>query len=218
MSENFRPLTEEEQRQYLIDSDKPSQSPSIQSFDIAGSERLKDPFTVSQKQTAGYAARMQRAVEQMERLEDSGFDPVNFKDSVLVEYAPFIPDLAENFLKSSKYQQYQRAMTDFIMAQLRDESGAAISAGEFPLAFRIYIPQPGDGPEVIQAKREARRSALSAMKAGAGKAFDRAYSEAQGVTEGQTPSSEKALMILLERAKKDPELAEKLRQRGLLPQ
>ena len=154
----------------------------------------------------------------MGRLEDSGFDPVNFQDSVLVEYTPFFPDLAENFLKSSKYQQYQRALTDFIMAQLRDESGAAISAGEFPLAFRIYIPQPGDGPEVIQAKREARRSALYAMKAGAGKAFDRAYSEAQGVTAGQTPSSEKALIILLERAKKDPELAEKLRQRGLLPQ
>ena len=229
MSQNFRPLTAEELADYesstteeiaplVLKRDEPEKEATYIAQPIEGIEKQKDPFAVSQKQTAGYAARMQRAVEQMEALEDSGFNPVNIRDSVLIENAPFLPEIAENYLKSSQYQQYQRAMTDFIMAQLRDESGAAISAGEFPLAFRIYIPQPGDGAAVIQAKREASRSALAAMKAAAGKAFDRAYEEIQGGPSGQRPTLDQALEVLLERAKNDPELAEKLRNRGLIPQ
>ena len=237
MSQNFRPLTAEELADFekttteqapppstteeiaplVLSRDLPREEESIVAQPILGTEKLKDPFPVTQKQTAGYAVRMQRAVEQMEALEDSGFNPVNIKDALLIENAPFIPEIAENYLQSSQYQQYQRAMTDFIMAQLRDESGAAISAGEFPLMYEIYIPVPGEGPEVIKAKREARRAALSAMKAAAGKAFDRAYEEIQGGPSGQRPTPDQALEVLLERAKNDPELAEKLRNRGLIP-
>ena len=90
----FQPLTKEESLRATTTPDS-----GLQARAIAGTEKSKDPFTESQKRDAGFAIRMERALREIEELEDSGFDPVNFKDSVLVEYAPFIPDLAENFLK-----------------------------------------------------------------------------------------------------------------------
>ena len=158
---------------------------------------------------------MKRALEEIEAIEDSGFDPINFKDSVLVEYAPFIPDLAENFLLSPKYQVYRRAMNDFTTAQLRKETGAQINESEVGFIERSYVPVPGDSPEVLAAKRRARRDALDAMKANAGKAFDVTL---ERVSVGQEPtiSADAAMAELRRRAQNDPQLAEELRRRGLM--
>ena len=100
----LEPLTTEELQSFR-ESDQPATAPyspaQISARAIGGTEKSKDPFTGEQKDAAGFAVRMEAAIEEMEALEDSGFDPVNFKDSVLVEYGPFIPDIAENYLKSS---------------------------------------------------------------------------------------------------------------------
>ena len=79
-----------------------------------------------------FALRMRNSIEEMERLEDAGFDPRNFTESVLVERGPFIPDIAENFLLSPQYQLYMRAMNDFAMAQLRKDTGAVINDSVLP--------------------------------------------------------------------------------------
>ena len=97
---------------------------------LPGTEKSKSPFTQDQRKDAGYALRMENAVEEMERLEDSGFDPRNFTESVLIEKGPFLPEVAENFLKSPQYQLYTRAMNDFSMAQLRKDTGAVINDSE----------------------------------------------------------------------------------------
>jgi hypothetical protein len=186
---------------------------------IAGTEKKKDPFTEGQKKAAGFAVRMETAVEQMETLEDNGFNPVNYYD-VFVENAPFIPDLAEGYLKSPQYQLYHRAVNDFLTAQLRKESGAQINASEFDLMFKTYLPEPGNKPPVIQAKREAIRAALAAMKGDAGEAYKRTadiVAADQGGNAKSTPGSAEALRILIEMAKKDPELVKKMRERGLIP-
>ena len=90
MSQNFRPLTAEELADFessikeqapppsttqeiaplVLRRDLPKEEEGIVAQPIRGTEKLKDPFPVTQKQTAGYAVRMQRAVEQMEALED----------------------------------------------------------------------------------------------------------------------------------------------------
>lgn len=208
----FQPLTKEESLRATTTPDS-----GLQARAIAGTEKSKDPFTESQKRDAGFAIRMERALREIEELEDSGFDPVNFKDSVLVEYAPFIPDLAENFLKSPQYQLYQRAMNDFTTAQLRKETGAVINESEVVFINRSYVPQPGDDPDTIAAKREARQLALAAMVGNAGKAYDKTKKEVEARLDDASTDPDEALAILRQRAEKDPELAERMRQRGLMP-
>jgi len=186
---------------------------------IAGTEKKKDPFTEGQKKAAGFAVRMDAAVGQMEALEDSGFNPVNAYD-VTVENFPFVGDLVENYFKTAKYQQYNRAVNDFLTAQLRKESGAQINASEFDLMYKTYLPLPGDKEAVLQAKREARRAALAAMIGDAGEAYKRTadiVAAEAGDAAPSRPSSDEALRILIERAKNNPELQAELRQRGLIP-
>lgn len=69
-----------------------------------------------------------------------------------------------NFLVSEGYQKFDQARRDFINAQLRKESGAAISPGEFDSANKQYFPQPGDSDAVIKQKANNRKTAIAAMK------------------------------------------------------
>ena len=183
---------------------------------IPGTEKSKSPFTQDQRKDAGYALRMENAVEEMERLEDSGFDPRNFTESVLIEKGPFLPEVAENFLKSPQYQLYTRAMNDFSMAQLRKDTGAVINDSEMVWMRTSIQPMAGDADEVIAAKRRARRELLSVMKGSAGNAYDAAMANFEKESDGRV-TEQSALRELIRRAKKDPDLAVKLRERGLIP-
>lgn len=76
-----------------------------------------------------------------------------------------------NYVQSAEYQKYKQASSNFITALLRQESGAAISKTEFDRYDREYMPQPGDGPDVLANKAEARRVAIEGMKKGAGPGY-----------------------------------------------
>tara|TARA_Y100000114_G_scaffold38288_1_gene33939 strand:+ start:1077 stop:1718 length:642 start_codon:yes stop_codon:yes gene_type:complete len=211
---SFQPLTKEE-----LARASTAPTSEFRAKPIAGTEKKKDPFTEGQKKAAGFAVRMDAAVAQMEALEDSGFNPVNAYD-VTIENMPFVGDLVENIFKSAKYQVYNRAVNDFLTAQLRKESGAQINPSEFDLMFKTYLPLPGDKAPVLQAKREARRAALAAMIGDAGEAYKRTadiVAADAGDAAPSRPSSEQALRILIERAKNNPELRAELEQRGLIP-
>jgi hypothetical protein len=60
------------------------------------------------------------------------------------------------------------AARNWIAASLRQESGAAISQGEFDNQYRIFFPMPGDGPDQIRQKEIARQQAMLGFKTGAG--------------------------------------------------
>ncbi|MGJ5075495.1 hypothetical protein [Bradyrhizobium oligotrophicum] len=76
-----------------------------------------------------------------------------------------------NYAVSEDRQKYDQAKRDFINAQLRRESGAAISQGEFDSAEKQYFPVPGDGPEVIKQKAANRRAAVEAMGREGGQSY-----------------------------------------------
>jgi hypothetical protein len=76
-----------------------------------------------------------------------------------------------NYVQTPEYQKYKQASSNFITALLRQESGAAISKTEFDRYEREYMPQPGDGKEVLAQKAEARRVAIDGMKKGAGPGY-----------------------------------------------
>lgn len=68
-----------------------------------------------------------------------------------------------NYLVSNERQKFEQAKRDFINAQLRRESGAAISPTEFESADKQYFPVPGDRPDVIKQKEANRRAAIEAL-------------------------------------------------------
>jgi hypothetical protein len=78
-------------------------------------------------------------------------------------------DTFANLWRTPQEQMYAQARLDFIAAVLRKESGAAISAGEFVTEEKRYFPQPGDSPQVIAQKRQARATALATLSTEAGR-------------------------------------------------
>jgi len=196
----FQPLETEQEKQIRVQP-------------IEGTEKVKDPFTGEQKKQAGFAVRMENAVEQLEDLENSGFNPVNIRD-MIVSNLPIIPDAIERVLNSPKYKQYQRAKIDFSTAQLRQETGAVINESEIDWINLTYFPEFGDDPETLANKRQARRDALAAMRGQAGEAYTRTKKIVQAT--GGSPVGEDALEELRKRAKTDPDLKKKLEERGLL--
>ncbi len=180
---------------------------------IPGTEVSKDPFTEGAKRQGGFAVRMERALEELERLENADFNPVNIKDT-LVNNLPFVPNAVENYLSSPEYKQYQRAKIDFSTAQLRQETGAVINESEIVWIDKTYFPQFGDDQQTILNKREARRAALAAMIGQAGKAYDRTKAGLKDNEYGF--ESEQAMDELKKRAQSNPALKAKLIEKGLI--
>lgn len=76
--------------------------------------------------------------------------------------------IAGNMLTSGKYQAAQQAGRDFLAVILRKDTGAAVTPQEFATYGDIFLPKPGDGPEAVAQKREARARALEGIRTGLG--------------------------------------------------
>lgn len=75
-----------------------------------------------------------------------------------------------NYLQSPQFQQAKQAGDNFLAAILRKDTGAAVTKQEFQLYGEMFLPVPGDSPEVVKQKRRARQVALDAIKSGMGTA------------------------------------------------
>ena len=198
----FRPATEEEIKS-LSQPVNDRQRMTVGEI-VPGLEKKKSPFTETQTKDANFAAQMELALKDIEKLDkDPEFDPTSFYDTVFVQRFPFIPEFAENRFKTGKFQVYDRAMKAFTMAQLRKDTGATINSQEQELVNEIYVPVYGDSPETLQAKAEARRAAFETMKKAAGEAFT-ASPEAQQIR--KTPVRNNAIENLREMVKQNPDL------------
>lgn len=118
--------------------------------------------TNDQSNAAGFFDRMSASNKIISGLEKQGTD---YWQNFARNYAPAG---TAAYLMTPEFQQYDQAQRDFINAQLRKESGAAISESEFENARRQYFPQPGDSDAVIKQKAQNREIAIKAMhRAGA---------------------------------------------------
>lgn len=84
--------------------------------------------------------------------------------------AEILPGWGRNMVQSNRYQVARRAAKDFLSTILRKESGAAIQDQEMSWYGGIFLPEPGNPPEVLEDKRKARAVALEAIKKGLGPA------------------------------------------------
>lgn len=143
----------------------------------AGNPFMSGPqgkLTENEGKAQGFADRMISAEGVLSgRTAEIGIGPVtpgrDVEGSGLVgrgtEAAASVPGVGRfaNYFQTKEYQQFKQARDNFINAQLRRESGAAISPDEYKKADAQYFPIPGDSPEVIEQKRQNRADVVRAM-------------------------------------------------------
>lgn len=125
-------------------------------------------FTEVQTKSGGFADRVKSSNELLENLEDTkGFNPADISETIMGS----VPG-AGNLMISPEKQRYNQAKQNFITANLRLESGAAIGKDEFVKEDKKFFPQPGDSPSVIKQKREARKRQFDILRAASGGFYD----------------------------------------------
>ena len=122
-------------------------------------------ITEGERNAAGFYARMVAANAEMKKLVDAGYDPGNLRDYLTAG------TVLGNYATSDKGQQYHQAAMNWVRANLRKESGAAIGADEARQEIRNYFPQPGDSPGTIAQKARNRETVERAMRTAAGGAL-----------------------------------------------
>lgn len=136
--------------------------PETGAITVTGNEK---PLTQDQANATMFLHRMQDADKIVTEKQNAGTSvPQSVRNSI-----PIIG----NFLISEDRQQLEQAKKNWMTANLRKESGAAISTGEFTTADKQYFPQPGDDPQTIENKKMARQAAELGMKVAAGPGPDR---------------------------------------------
>ena len=131
----------------------------------AGQQREKEASMgkEGERLSALFATRAKQSDEQLKKMLESGYDPTSLKTSL----GGLLPEAA----KSGDVKQFENVKRNFVAAVLRKESGAAISPDEFSEADKLYFPQAGDTPEVLQQKAQARASAIGGLELSAGPAL-----------------------------------------------
>ncbi|QZP07768.1 hypothetical protein [Caenibius sp. WL] len=119
--------------------------------------------SVEQNKTKGFLTRAIQANQDFSKLGD-----VQPRSVPGQAFADAYPNLANSLTSDANRQLAEQAERAFIAAILRYDSGAAIPPSEFATQGQIYFPRPGDGPEVLAQKAQARLVALQGLKDSAG--------------------------------------------------
>jgi hypothetical protein len=138
--------------------------------DLAQGEREQKRLegTEGQKLAAGFADRMVASEAIINQLPPDAL-PTEFTS--LAGAVPFAGTYLQRKAMTPEQQKYKQAADNWIRANLRKESGAVIGADEMQAEYETYFPQPGDSPQVIQQKAEARKITTQAMIKNAGPVF-----------------------------------------------
>jgi len=118
------------------------------------------PFTEGQSKDVVYATRAQGALQVLDPVAGA----LTNLPSRMAESDP--TGFVRSRVQSSEYQVAKQAGDEFLQAILRKDTGAAITPSEQALYGVTYLPQPGDGDDVLVAKTAARKRAVAAINAG----------------------------------------------------
>lgn len=123
----------------------------------SATEAAKGPQAID-KQAAAFYTRANAASQNASMLEGD----------VNALGADYLPDA----LQSEKQKQFNLARREFVLSALRKETGASISKDEMN-SFNKYFAAPGDPPDVIKAKQDARQRLLDGLKYEGQKGLDK---------------------------------------------
>lgn len=116
-------------------------------------------FTEGQSKDNVYATRAEGAIRTLEPVANA----LTSRTDRVLDVVPLgIGREGQN----SDFQVAQQAGEEFLQAILRKDTGAAITNQEQEMYGKTFLPQPGDGERVLEAKRASRQRAIEAIKAG----------------------------------------------------
>jgi len=137
-------------------------------------------LTEGQAKDAMFAARMTYNEGVINKVLSGGYKPGG-----IFEFG-FTPER----LKSDDRKTYESSKENWIEANLRDLSGAAIGTDEYKKADLQYFPQAGDSQKQVQQKAKLRKIVENSLRAGVGRNADFYIQQILGgVQEGQTQGS-----------------------------
>ena len=144
---------EREQRDAIARSERQQRE------DIAKQEReaKKAEGTSSQQAAATFASRMAETQNILNQFEDAGLGLPSALTSV-ASAVPFVGGFAERVAMSPDQQRYRQAAMNWIRANLRKESGAAIGVDEMEQEYRTYFPVVGEDTNATQSLRDFAKS------------------------------------------------------------
>jgi len=119
-----------------------------------------EKYTQAQIVSGGFATRMSTATDDIERVMKTDFDPSGAVQNIDM-FA--VPNLLANYMRTPEGQQYRQAQENWITANLRKESGAAIPEEETEREILKWFPVPGDGRAAVKQKRRSRKDAQRSM-------------------------------------------------------
>jgi len=114
-----------------------------------------------------YLGQMRSATNLLNKLTNDG------KEASPTGVAAAGNIVTRQLFSSDTAQQIAQAQNQWSEAFLRAKTGAAATAAEVELNNRTFFPQIGEGPEVIEQKRQARLQAEKDMEAVAGRGKSR---------------------------------------------
>lgn len=123
-------------------------------------------LTESESKTNIYLSRAENALQGLDAAQEGG---ALLSDSLTERGNAILQGVPLGIGREVQGADYQTALAygdAFLQAILRKDTGAAITEQEQVLYGRTYLPQPGDGPEVLAVKRELRVNAVEAIRAG----------------------------------------------------
>ena len=119
------------------------------------------PLTAEQGKALQFGQRMQSAQSILSNLESQGV----LSGGRLKESIAGLPGGTGvgNLVSSEAQQQYGQAKQNFILAALRDESGAAIGTPEYVNYEKAFFPQVNEPASVIAQKARERANIVATM-------------------------------------------------------
>lgn len=151
--------------------------------------RDADPSTSASVEERKAGSFLLRALGANDQFEAQHIGARSLIGQKIADNTPnFLNSLPESVGNSPERQVADQAQREFIAATLRQDSGAAIPDPEIINQQRIYFPQPGDGPKVIEAKRQSRLRAIEGLKEASG----RMAPQVLAGFHGQTPPEQRA--------------------------
>jgi len=106
------------------------------------------------RKAIGFANRMESADQELAKISDK-YDRSGPMQGIL--------SVIPSQLKSQERRQYEAVMMDWITANLRRESGAAIGQEEYKNDRLKYFPSAGDSDETMKLKAQLRKNAVLAI-------------------------------------------------------
>jgi len=132
----------------------------------------KEPtYTEGQLEAGKFGNVMWNAERELGLIAGEGYDATDFGDRI----ASLAPNTFRNYLTTPEGQRYQRAKQSFLLATLRDESGAAIATQEYKDKELALFPLPNDSPELVRSKARARQAELNGIIKSSGKFYERNF-------------------------------------------